>query len=100
MEIGLAETIKALRGELAQAVADGEGQPIRFRVQSVRLDVQVAVTASKEAQGGVKFWVLSAGAGASEDASTAHTVSLELTAETADGGPVLTESAHGAVLED
>ncbi|MFH8616086.1 trypco2 family protein [Streptomyces sp. NPDC017979] len=100
MEIGLAQTIKALRGELAQAVADGEGQPIRFRVQSVRLDVQVAVTTSKEAQGGVKFWVLSAGAGASEDASTAHTVSLELTAETSDGTPVLTGSAHGAVLED
>ncbi|MEJ8640596.1 trypco2 family protein [Streptomyces sp. MS1.HAVA.3] len=61
MEIGPAETIKALRGELAQAMADGGGQPVRLRVQSVKLDVQVAVTASAEAQGGVKFWVLSAG---------------------------------------
>lgn len=100
MEIGLAETIKALRGELAQAMADAEDQPVRLRVQSVKLDVQVAVTASAEAQGGVKFWVLSAGGKATGGVSATHTVSLELSAETANGGSVLTDSGRGAVLED
>ncbi|MFD8207041.1 trypco2 family protein [Streptomyces sp. NPDC059695] len=100
MEIGLADTIKALRGELSRAMTEGEGHPVRLRVQSVKLDMQVAVTASAEAGGGVKFWVLSADGKASEATSTTHTVSLELTAETADGGSVLTDSARGARLED
>ncbi|MEF9886546.1 trypco2 family protein [Streptomyces sp. P9-A4] len=100
MEIGLAETIKALRGELSRAMADGEGQPVRLRVQSVKLDVQVAVTTSAEAHGGVKFWVLAADGKATKGTSATHTVSLELTAETAEGGSVLTHSARGARLED
>jgi hypothetical protein len=100
VEIGLTETIKALRSELAQAMADGEGQPVRLRVQSVKLDVQVAVTASTEADGGVKFWVLSAGGKAVEGVSATHTVSLELTAETADGGSVLTNSGRAPLLDD
>lgn len=100
MEIGLAETIRALRGELAQAMADGEGQPVRLRVESVKLDVQVAVTASAEAQGGVKFWVLTAGGKATEGTTATHTVSLELTAETAEGGSVLTNSGRATPVED
>ncbi|MDN0200118.1 trypco2 family protein [Streptomyces sp. S.PNR 29] len=96
----MTDTIKALRSELAQAMADGEGQPVRLRVQSVKLDMQVAVSTSTEAEAGVKFWVLSAGGKATEDVSATHTISLELTAETADGGSILTNSGRAAVLDD
>ncbi|HZF92541.1 trypco2 family protein [Streptomyces sp.] len=100
MQIGLTEAIKALRTELAQAVSDGEGQPVRLRVESVKLDMQVAVTASTEADGGVKFWVLSLGGKTTEGVTGTHTVSLEFTAETADGGTVLTNSGRRTALED
>ncbi|WP_327290318.1 trypco2 family protein [Streptomyces sp. NBC_01198] len=100
MEIGLTETIRALRSDLAQAMADGEGHLVRLRVQSVKLDVQVAVTASKEADGGVKFWVVSGGGKAAEGVTATHTVSLEFTAERADGGSILTSSGRAALLED
>ncbi|GAA2982580.1 trypco2 family protein [Kitasatospora sp. NPDC058063] len=100
MEIGLADTIRALRQELATAMADGEGSPVRLRVNSVKLDVEVAVTASAEVEGGVKFWVVSGGAKAAGARTATHTVSLELTAETEQGGAVLTNSEAGILLPD
>ncbi|MCX5211856.1 hypothetical protein OG689_21630 [Kitasatospora sp. NBC_00240] len=100
MEIGLADTIRALRQELATAMADGEGSPVRLRVNSVKLDVEVAVTASAEANGGVRFWVVSAGGKAAGSTTATHTVSLELTAETDQGGAVLTSSDAGVLLPD
>ncbi|MGP8300384.1 trypco2 family protein [Streptomyces inhibens] len=90
--IGISDTIRALRQELVAAVNDGEGQPVRFHVDSVDLEMQVEVTASAEVNGGIKFWVLTAGGKATGGASTTHTVSLHLKAETADGGRVVTSN--------
>ncbi|MFD1934405.1 MULTISPECIES: trypco2 family protein [Nonomuraea] len=92
MEIGLADTIQALRQELITAMADGQDQPVRFHVESVDLELQVAVTASAEASAGIKFWVLSANGKASASTTSTHTVSLHLAAETEGGGRVLTSS--------
>ncbi|MEU6553177.1 trypco2 family protein [Streptomyces sp. NPDC046915] len=92
MQIGLAEALRALRNELAQAALEAEGQPVRLRVETVNLDLQVAVEGSVEAGGGVKFWVLSANGKAAASKAVTHTVSLQLKAETADGNRVLTGS--------
>ncbi|TXS41223.1 hypothetical protein EAO75_41195 [Streptomyces sp. uw30] len=92
MEIRLADALRALRNELSQAALEADGQPVRLHVETVNLDLQVSVTDSLEAGGGVKFWVLSADAKAAGSTAVTHTVSLQLKAETADGGRVLTGS--------
>ncbi|MFI5798437.1 trypco2 family protein [Streptomyces sp. NPDC051677] len=90
MEIGLADALKALRDELAEAMRESAGHPVRLHVETVNLDLQVAVTQAEEGGGGVKFWVVSADGKASQTISATHTVSLQLKAETTDGGRVLT----------
>lgn len=92
MEIGLAEALKALRGELAAAALEAAGQPVRLHVETINLDLQVAVTHSQEAGGGARFWVLSADGKAARNSAVTHTVSLQLKAETAAGGRVRTAS--------
>ncbi|MGW2112355.1 trypco2 family protein [Streptomyces sp. NPDC001948] len=90
MEIELAAVIKALRQQLTQSVKDGEDEEIRFRVEKVSLEAQIAVT--KEAGGGVGIKVLgfSADGKAAKSTVSTQTLSLELTAVTRDGGPVNT----------
>jgi hypothetical protein len=100
VDIGLAETVRSLRRELVTAMEDGEGASVRLRVQSVKLEIQVAVTASGESNGDVKFWVLSAGGKAAESTSFTHTLSLELAAETNQGGTVHISSDAGTALPD
>ena len=100
VEIRLADALKALRDELAQATLEAEGQPVRLHVETVNLELQVSVTDSLEAGGGVKFWVLSADAKAAGSTAVSHTVSLQLKAETADGSRVLTGPADRVHLND
>ncbi|MFC8127385.1 trypco2 family protein [Streptomyces sp. NPDC057302] len=98
MEIGLAEALRALRDELAAAALEAAGQPVRLHVETINLDLQVAVTNSVEAGGGVRFWVLSADTKAARNTAVTHTVSLQLKAETATGGRVRTSSDEGERL--
>ena len=44
MQLGLAETIEALRGELAQAAAAGGAAGFQFPVAGVQLEFHVGVT--------------------------------------------------------
>mgnify|MGYP001279530956 CR=1 FL=1 len=83
--IGLATALHALRSELAQAMAEGEGQPVRLQVESVNLELSVQVTNSREAEGGARFWVVSGSGRAGQDTTTTHTLSLQLTAQTPAG---------------
>ena len=56
--IGLAETVAALRAELAAAVAAGADQEIQFPVGPVQLEFHIGVTKSAGGKGGLRFWVL------------------------------------------
>ncbi len=76
--IGLAETIEALRTELAEAVAKAKGQDIQFPVGEVRLEFQVGVTKDAKATAGVKFWVVQLGGEAGYAAASIQKVSLTL----------------------
>ena len=87
-EFGLAETVRALREELAEAVAGGDGQGIRFLVGTVQLEFNVAVRREGGASGKARFWVLEAGADTSYAKETIQKVSLTLEPATADGQPV------------
>lgn len=76
--IGLAETVTALRAELAAAVAAGADEEIQFPVGPVQLEFHVGVTKSAEGKGGLKFWVLELGGGASRATETVHKLTVTL----------------------
>ena len=59
--LGLAETVEALRAELARAAAAGSGAGFQFPVGQVELEFHVAVTRTGEGRAGVKFWVVELG---------------------------------------
>jgi hypothetical protein len=54
----LADTIAAVRRDLCAALADGDGQPVRFRAGPVELDFGVSVTCTGGGQEGVRLSVL------------------------------------------
>jgi len=65
--VGLADAIRALRQELMEAIAEGEGMPMQFRLAPIELSLQIAVT--KEAQGKIGWHILALG-GSYESATT------------------------------
>lgn len=69
--IPLSEMIQMLRNELYAAVYEAHGQGLRFRVESMELELQIAVTRESEVGGGIKFWVINAN-GKQKTASTDH----------------------------
>ncbi|MEV1008196.1 trypco2 family protein [Streptomyces sp. NPDC049881] len=90
MDIELADLLASLRSEIGRARLDAEGADVRFRIDSIDLELQVAVERTAEADAGVRFWVVSLGGkGAAKSAET-HVVRIGLSAETAAGGAVLT----------
>jgi hypothetical protein len=79
-KIGLAETIDALRLEMAMAVEKAQGQDIQFPIASVHLEFQVGVTWDAEAKAGVKFWVLELGGTSSYANESVQKVTIDLDA--------------------
>ncbi|MEU6379686.1 trypco2 family protein [Streptomyces sp. NPDC046909] len=76
--IGLSEAIATLREELSSALEAGSGSRLRFRANTVQLDVDVALTREGGGFGGVRFWVVSAEARGSVSHSVTHRLSLNL----------------------
>ncbi|MDQ0990204.1 trypco2 family protein [Streptomyces sp. V3I7] len=90
MDIELADLLASLRSELDRARTDADGKDVRFRINSIDLELQVAVEKSADAKAGVRFWVVSVGGGAAAKSSRTHTIKLSLDARTDTGDPVLT----------
>ncbi|MFI6730421.1 hypothetical protein NRF20_06305 [Streptomyces sp. R-74717] len=86
--IELSEMIRELRQQLAEALADGEGETVRFELGPVEVEATVAV--SREAGGDAKVRLLVIDAGANGKYAHAETqrITLTLTPKTvpADGG--------------
>jgi hypothetical protein len=76
--IGLADAIEGLRYELALAAWWGNGQQLRFKPGPVELTVEATVTSTVEGHGGVRWWIVDAGASGSADTSATQTVKLTL----------------------
>jgi hypothetical protein len=76
--VGLAEAIRSLRAELTQAMEEGEGQGLRFKVDPVELEFELAVTSTKGGGGGIKFWVVTAEAKLDKATATTHRIKLSL----------------------
>ena len=88
-DIPLADVIRELRRELLTAMKAGEGESLRFEVQDLEVEMQVAVTKSGEVSGGggVKFWVLNADSSVSGkyQSSRIQKLKLKLRPKTDDG---------------
>jgi hypothetical protein len=87
--IGLAETVAAVRSELAEAVRRGAGEDIQFPVGDITLQFQIGVTKSAEGTAGVNVWVLELGGTGTYARESVQTVTVALRAPVdADGNPV------------
>lgn len=76
--VGLAEAIRSLRVELTQAMQEGEGQGLRFKVDPIELEFELAVTSTKGVGGGIKFWVVTAEGKLDKATATTHRIKLGL----------------------
>jgi hypothetical protein len=83
--IPLADLVDAVRAELEIAATSARDKRLQFEVQEVQLEVEVATTGSREGGGGLKIWVVTAGAKASKTDTATHKVTLTMTAVTAAG---------------
>ncbi|MER5383229.1 trypco2 family protein [Streptomyces sp. NPDC002688] len=99
MEVGLVEAIRSLRNELIDAMTEAKDEQIRFRVESVDLELNVAVEKKAEAGGGVKFWVASIGGKGSHSSTATHTLKLHLEARTSTGEEVFTRDTLDSIPE-
>ncbi len=72
---GLADAVEALRAELTAAMQQGQGERMRFALDSVELTVQAVIT--REANGKIGWKVF--GVGASYEAAATQTLVLRLT---------------------
>jgi hypothetical protein len=76
--VGLADAIRALRAELTAAMAEGEGEQLRFKAGPVEMEFGLEVTKEAGGEAGVKFWVVTLGGKGSVSAAATHRVKLEL----------------------
>ncbi len=77
-EIGLGETIDALRAELAAAIERAKNTDVQFPVAGVELEFHVGVKKAGEGNAGVKFWVVELGGGASYARESIQKVTVTL----------------------
>jgi len=78
LELGLAETVSALRRELSTAVAASVNESIGFGITSLDLEFEIEVEKRSTVKGDVRFWVVTAGADRSRASHARHRVSLSL----------------------
>ena len=87
--IELKEMIAQLRHQLDEARKAGDDSDLRFKVQSVDLELQVVAERSGEGKTGIKFWVVAeAGSKAAFENRTTQTIKLKLVPDGEWGGQV------------
>lgn len=87
--LDLAATMTALRTELIEAMAARPDDDVVFPVGEITVEFHLGVTRQAEAKGGLRFWVVEAGAGGSFSREEVHTVTMTLQAPVdANGRPV------------
>jgi hypothetical protein len=88
-ELGLAETIAALRGELVEAIEAADDADFGFDVGQIQLEFHVGVTRQGGGSGKVKFWVVELGGDGSYRREEIQRVTVTLEAPLdRDGRPV------------
>ncbi len=84
-EVPLAEAITDLRRELLRAMTTGEGEPLKFELDSVVLELEVGITTKGNAEAKVGLWsVLTVGSSAEHSRGSRHKLMLTLSPRLAD----------------
>jgi hypothetical protein len=76
--LDLVEVLGNLRDEIGRAERAAAGKDLRFTFSSVRVELSVAIEKSATGKGGVKFWVVEAGAEAARRNTATHLLAFEL----------------------
>lgn len=84
-KIGIADAIESLRTDLSEAIARGDGQALRFKVEGIELELAVVCEVGGNSK--ASFHVLGIGAevGGKVGATTTHRVKLSLKPADQDG---------------
>lgn len=82
--VPLAAAIAALRAELTRAWTDSQNQSLRFRVASVELTLEAAVTWTGKGTAGIEWWLLGLRAEVSSEKVATQTIKLTLDPVTLD----------------
>jgi hypothetical protein len=77
-DLELAGAVDAIRVQLSQAMAHAEGQRLQFELGDIELEFAVAITHEAKIDGGVKVWVINAGASEATTANATHRVKVTL----------------------
>jgi hypothetical protein len=86
--LGLADVLAQLRSNLAQALQEGAEEDLRFALDDVEVELQVAVTKEGTGKAGVKFWVINAEAAGKLADVTTQKIKLKMKVVDKDGRPV------------
>ena len=74
----VANTIEQLRAELSRAMDAAKGKELRFSLEEIDLEFQMALSEDEEVKGGIDFKVISAGGRSTITDHTVHTLKLKL----------------------
>ena len=77
-ELGLAEAIRRLRGEISEAAQNAAGEELQFALGPIELELQVELVISGGAKADFKWVVVSLGAEAKAQNLQRHRVKLTL----------------------
>lgn len=81
----MAKAISELRSEFQKAMLDGAGEPLRFELDTIDLELQVAFSTNGSAEAKVGLWsVLTAGVSAEHSHGSVHKLTLRLSPKHAD----------------
>jgi Trypsin-co-occurring domain 2 len=77
--VELASVVRQLRAELNQALADAQGERLRFELGPVEMSLRVTVGRDAAPGAKVRFWVIEAGAEARVSRESVQEIKLVLT---------------------
>jgi hypothetical protein len=77
--VELASVVRQLRAELNEALADAQGERLRFELGPVEMSVSVTVGRDATPGAKVRFWVIEAGAEARVSRESVQEIKLVLT---------------------
>jgi len=97
--VELASLVQQLRVELAEALAAGEGERLRFELGPIELSL--TVTVGREAAPGAKirFWVVEAGADARISREAVQEIKLTLTPRDMEAAPASGGGSASVLIE-
>jgi hypothetical protein len=90
--LDLVSAIEGVRRDLEALMDDVEGKRLVFEATEVRMAFQVQMERTVGVEGGLKVWVVEAGAKGEETKASSHTVDITLVPSRVDGTKVMTGS--------